>query len=524
MIELLAVVAIIALLAGMVAAVPRDDRDAQVRGAAEELASVMRETRARAMRRGGPYGIAFNIENEPGSSGRILNNRSGGHWYRVIGPKDIATRAYYARPSNSLDLPFFDCSFEWLSGYIDSGFDNCMPVRHYLKVLERAWIDEPHVLPKRKVRFLALTDQDNGDNALPANGGFYSDTYPRPWFGWWDPVSKELKTWGGYDPALNGTLNGTPYAAQVTVKNPAPRIGTVTVGGRRCSISGFYYEGWDGEITGCVNPDDRKVLDDNELLAGGLAGVYDTNDINTRNWFMLGAKGAARPLINAGWMDYVLVFRPDGSVSDDWFRMRQVSARSNHHPLKPASTTYSPPYAVTYPSWKNPAANPRSDFAVGDRCNQAGYMRNWEERTTPYLDNSPSQREATSYVARTGYYWITLAPDAVNDLSTFADERAALRSLAPMYRVGVSPSGLVRVIRVSSSGNPDFDDWLTGADWQDRKKIWGRNTASWNPAVPVTTANYVNHELRDEFGRPRGSPIDDVVTAEMLRDRKWWRK
>lgn len=529
LVEMLVVVALILILIGIVAGVPRDDRDQHVRGAAEELAAVLRETRARAMRKGAPYGVVFNIQNEPGSSGKILNNRSGGHWYRVIGPKDLATRGMWNRLSNFLDLPYLDCSFSWLDGMAQNvGFGNAIPIRHYLNVVNRAWIDEPHYLPKRKVRFLALTDQDNGDNAFPARGGFYSDTYPRPWFGWWDAVTKELKTWGGYDPTLTGTLNGTAYNGQVTLKYPDPRVGAVTVNGRRCSFSGFYYEGWDGLITGCVNPDDRKVLDDNEFARrslGQTAGVFDSYDVATKTWYTMGAKDEPRPLINAAWMDYLLVFKSDGTVSDDWFRMRQISAKSDKFPTRADQyASYTPPYAVTYPSWKNAAMDPVSDFSVGDRCNQTMNVRNWEDDTTPYLNDSIYQREATSYVNRTGFYWITLAPDAVNDQATFNSARDALRSLAPMYRVGVSREGQVRVIRVSSSGTPKFDTWLSGSDWQDKSKIWGRATTTWDPKVPKTTPNYVNHELREADGSPRGSPIVDIVTEEMLRDRKWWQQ
>ncbi len=514
LLEMLIVVLVIVLMLGFVIASPTaDQRDEAVRGAAEELASVLRETRSRAIRKNTPYAIAFNIQNAPGSTGRILNNRSGGHWYRLIGPRDsllgdngnaIAEHTWHS-------LPLIDMTLSALNGRPVEGLDKPVPpIEHYFSLVSRSWIDEPHVLSKGKVRFLALTDQDNGDNAAPAAGGYYTATYPRPWFGWWDATTGQMHPWGGYDPTLKGEsqkfqgYNNRQHAQQ-------------KIGGRIASISGFYYEGLEGEIIGCVNPCDRKVLqDDVDKAATDIYGIYGGGDLASKKLYTIAVAGEPRPLINAQWLDYVICFRPDGTVVDDWFRLRQGYAKTCKARTDPDVS----PYVPSFPTYDLRDAGP------GDRCNNAAYLDNWDDYRTPYVDSSDAQREATTYAARTGYYWITLAPDAANDSPVFASAEQALRSLTPMYRVGVSMDGQVKVIRVRNTNKEalTFDATITGTDWQNKNKIWGKADTTWSATTAITQPNYVNHELRNSNGTPRGLPIHDTVLPEMLRDRKWWWK
>jgi prepilin-type N-terminal cleavage/methylation domain-containing protein len=509
LIEMLVVLIVISLLFGLAFSMPSSDqREAHVRGAAEELAAVMRETRARAIRKKTPYGVVFNIANAPGSSGRILNNRGGGHWYRVIGPHDtlLGENGAAINEASYHPLPFINMSRSSLNGL--NCWWNPPPIEHYLSLVSRSWVDEPHLLAKGKVRFLALTDQDNGDNASPAQGGYYTATYPRPWFGWWDQATGLLHPWGGYDPALKG--------ASQKFWGYDPRYhNQVFVNGRIASISGFYYEGWDGQVTGCVNPIDRKVLQDDVTNPAGEVGVYDAADIAAAKRYTVYSAGESRPLINADWLDYVIVFRPDGTVTDDWFRLRQGYGQLNKR-----NGVNGDPYVPAFPTYDY------NDAGLADRCNLNAYARNWDDYTTSYLNISNAQREATSFVDRTGYYWITLAPDAPNDSQVFSSAEQAVRSLTPMYRVGVSPEGQVKVIRVHNTykGPLTFDAAITGIDWQDKNKIWGRTGATWSLATPIIQPNYVNHELRNADGSPRGLPITDTVLPEMLRDRKWWWK
>ncbi len=87
LVELLVVVAIIAVAMAMME-VNRGSwsREAVVKTAADGFAALCSVARARALADNTSYAIAINIQNRPGSSGRVLNNGSGGHWYRMLGP------------------------------------------------------------------------------------------------------------------------------------------------------------------------------------------------------------------------------------------------------------------------------------------------------------------------------------------------------------------------------------------------------------------------------------------------------
>ena len=505
LIEILVVLLIIMLIMGVALAIPKhEEREAQVRGAAEELAAVLRETRTRSMRENRSFAVVFNIENAPGSSGKILNNRSGGHWYRVLGPKDNAFNDYagdgdaaYGNP------PLFDLFTSYLNGAGCYYSPPHSPIQHYLNVVSRCWVDEPHRLAKGKVRFLALTDQDNGDNYVPSLGTWYTATYPRPWFGWWDAGSKELHTWGGYDPSLKMTTFNErkrwPYSRTRTIVN-----------GRDASHSGFYYEGFEGQITGCVNPADRLVSEDKNMDGQiTVASASKPDEISVPTYKVL-IKDEPRPLINAKWVDYAIIFRPDGTVATDWFRLRQTYSN-----IGDWAAPYANPSIITFPK-------PTRDIGVGDMCNTYGGQMCFGDNT-PYFKESPMQREATDYVNRTGYYWVSLAPDATNDNATFPSAEAALKAMLPLYRVGVSPDGNVKVIRVHTTNYDKkvFDTTITGMDWENKNKIWGKSGASWSRSPP-TAPNYANHQLHNADGSSRGLPIVDVVMPEMLRDRKWW--
>jgi prepilin-type N-terminal cleavage/methylation domain-containing protein len=97
LIEMLVVLAIIMLAMGMTFAVTgrRDERRAQVQGAAAELAATLRLARAYAMERNIVAAVSFNIANAPGSSGWTLNNRAGGHWYGILGPARARSTSSY---------------------------------------------------------------------------------------------------------------------------------------------------------------------------------------------------------------------------------------------------------------------------------------------------------------------------------------------------------------------------------------------------------------------------------------------
>lgn len=87
LVELLTVLAIMALVASMVVYTnPRQGKAQTVELVAEGVAGMLRKARAMAIVEQAPITVSFNLQNAPGSSGRVINNRSGGHWLRLLRP------------------------------------------------------------------------------------------------------------------------------------------------------------------------------------------------------------------------------------------------------------------------------------------------------------------------------------------------------------------------------------------------------------------------------------------------------
>lgn len=481
LVELLIVIAIIAAAAAMILGPPKaDEREAHVRAAALELASVLRSCRSMAMERRAMFSVAFNIENPAGSSGRVLLNK-GGHWYRVIGPRsenasNMQMPGSGAPPLYSRELSPLTGSMTWDRQWND------IPVRHLFEATEEAWVGDRQVLPPGKVRFVALNDQDNG--CYRAYGDTYPPTYPRPWFGWWDEATGRLHAWGGYDPTLG-------LIAPTTTDSEGVKHKARTLSGRTISHSGFFYEGYDGPITGCVNPADRTILDSSGLLSSST----------TTRFTMLKA-GEPRPLINALWQDCQFVFRPDGTVLADWMRLRHLSAldfdRTGNLVYDPSGNGTTVVLPASMPAGKIHMM----ELGPGDMCNR---MNN----------GSGSAAEGSSFAPRSGFHFITLGPDPVQDNDSYPNAETAVRALMPLYRVGVSPFGevVVRRVRTSLRTGEIYDTALTGSDWNVKAK---------------TDLYYRNHLLVTKQTVPtlkfpkRGKPITDVLTAEMMRGRMWW--
>jgi hypothetical protein len=256
LIELVVVLAIAGMMMGLFAIMPQAaHREATVEAAAQELAGTLRQARALAIRSRAVHAVVFNIRNTVGSSGLVLRNGDGGHWYRILGPW----------PRNGDDtMPPWTQLFR----------DGYLLMQDFLNAMNLCWIGEAHVLKAHEVRFIALSDQDNGGFVEPSitwtgdGRQFYQPTYPRPWFGDYDPSSGRLHAWGGYDHSL---VN--------------PRRGH--------STTGFWYEGGEGAITGSCNPSNRS------------AGSYQ-----------LYQQGEGRALVDARFEDYWILFYPDGSVAE----------------------------------------------------------------------------------------------------------------------------------------------------------------------------------------------------------------
>jgi prepilin-type N-terminal cleavage/methylation domain-containing protein len=494
LIELLVVILILAILLGVAVAVPwREERGALVSSSADELAAVLRTTRTLAMEKRALYAVVFNIQNAPGTSGLVLNNRSGGHWYRVLGPTSDGAGGWWFLGNGF--PPLYNRELSSLNGADTQNHPTTeSPVRHLLEAVERAWVGDRHVLPPGKVRFVALTDQDNGN--FRKNGDTYPPTYPRPWFGSWDPVTKRLSPWGGYDPALAMTAQTGD-----TSWKQKPRIR----GGRTISHSGFFYEGYDGPITGCVNPSDRLIVDDTNN-DGKI--VNDGSDDFTKR-YPLWRAGQPRPLINGQWQDFMIVFRPDGTVFTDWMRLRHECAKA-YDPWANANLFYDPSLDTTNGD-ALPAAGKYHVMELGpaDLCNRLDQAEGY-----PGI-MATTGAEGSSFASRSGFYFITLGPDMAKDTDLFPDAQAVLHALAPLYRVGVSPFGEVVVRRVHTVNRQGrtFDPALTGADWNNKAKtdLYYRGHLLVDPPTS-TKPGYT----------PRGDPITDVVTTDMLSGRKWW--
>jgi prepilin-type N-terminal cleavage/methylation domain-containing protein len=416
LVEILIVVGVMALLASMMVFLPKaTQRDSAVKAAAEELAATMRQARAYAMAQRAVCAVAFNIQNGPGTSGKVLNNYSGGHWYRIIGP------SFDPRRTNGLGVFPVPDFWGW-DGSTVAQFDD--DVRH-------SWLGDRHVLPRRQVRFLALGDQDNGTNVNCNDGGGWGTfpaTYPRPWFGWYDPAAQRLYPWGGYDTAITDNA------------------------GRKCS--GFYFEGSDGTISLCNNPATRTTT-----TAGTNTTIFQA--------------GAGRPVINADWLDYVIGFNPDGTAVEGDI----MHARYNSF-------------------WRQGAGG--GNAPTGDLGD-----------LTP-LPGNPSdgnQRPITSYFRHTGWWSVTLCPDADIDTDRFPSADQALASIWPAYRVMVNQFGTVQVVRVSNLVPPGttFDTSIT--NWQ--------STAQTNPL-------YKNSIATTAGGALRGAPVTSFLNSQILASREWW--
>jgi hypothetical protein len=115
-----------------------------------------------------------------------------------------------------------------------------------------------------------------------------------------------------------------------------------------------------------------------------------------------------------------------------------------------------------------------------------------------------------------------LAADAASDDATFPDARAALRAIGPIQRVFVGINGAIRTqhVQVRDGYQPPSAWWPTTAS------AWLDTTASTANVVFRNCRFGWLHEPSTAFDglKPRGRPVNYIVSPEMLVNRTWWRE
>ena len=470
--EMMIVIAIISIVAAIGLSVTKSDQKfSDVQAAARELAAYLRNARSSAMRSNAQLAVNFNIANGKGTSGAVLNNWDGGHWYRLLG----ATEFDFSRGNYGLSSHPWPGRFSYYEGGSQDNQNNIPILQRRVRA---SWLGEAQRLQARHVRFRALTALALGQSHRHnynqgGNNGFkpdtFSATYPRAWCGWWDSTTKRLYPWGGYDSTLTST----------------------DANGNTQHHSAFYYQGNSASaISGCVNPSGRT--------SDALYTEFMNQNSAGKEIFIA---GASRPLVNADWMDWYLSFRPDGSVQAGKF----------------GEARYQSYMVGNLAKFGTSAGAGLGD--IGDMCSNFDQLP--EQRTGDNVYKGYNSETyhlshdvfpATSFQERSGYWYVTLCPDVVIDSDKFTSVGEALRSLTPMFRVGVNAQGDVRVVQVHTTlpAGRTLDDVLTDNGWQDKTQ----------------TNLYFQYNLRtkDINGTPAGEPIVDTLVPDMLLKRVFWYK
>ena len=476
-IELLVVLAVTMSLFGMILwnFSGKDRRREQVKAAAEELAATFRQARVLALSRRATYAVVFHIQNDPDSPGRVLNNRSGGHWYRIVGPQSSV--GTYTGGSRMLLTPGRVDNIPSVVGSLDGNVITSPPytLAQMAEGMETAWAGEPHVLPAGQVRFLALTDMDYGDFGTYRTRRVPSATvsYPRPWFGWWDQDNVagggagRLYPWGGYDPGIPG--------------------------------SGFFY--WGPAAAPAYAPLDPQPVDSRHAATRTvdrwMEGQQPVNSSGVASYELpampggdvLYEGGTPRPLVDGQWRDMSIVFCADGEV-------RWGGTLPGRH--------------CTH--FRNGTVSGVAVFrGAAERCN--GVFA-----SSGIVDHH-YQAETGNFDQDSGGFFVTLAPDLRTDQDIYPSAEAVIAALMPMYRVFVSVRGEVKVIPVTLGALPE------GRSSFPADESWYRSGT--NMRLHFGQDRMVDGSRLDAQGtgigvpEPHG-PITDRLTADMLRHRGVW--
>jgi prepilin-type N-terminal cleavage/methylation domain-containing protein len=490
LIELLVALAIIAALAAMiVTANPRMSKSASVEMAAEQVCAILRRARTTAIAEHSPTAVIFNIQSAPGSSGRVINNRSGGHWCRVLRSSrspigtnsgistEIPPLLAYGEQDNPPGTTGFYKTWPYnvADGAISGNAHLYSTFARLAEEIRANWISERYVLPAGQVRFLALGDSDEGprqrvhDEGGSLSGYGYGTSYPRPYFGWFDVGSGRLYPWGGYDPNL-------PPVASIT---GWPAVGT---------YSGLCYQGpAESVIVDSRNPADRFFSVDWNG-DGSISGI-DAERGPESAWYLRRA-GTPRPLVDGEWGDFAIVFESDGSA---WFPPMKCNRR-------------------WYPSSTGPAD-----------------AKGWSTWTSGGKTYMAPNGESIHYSRHTSRAYITLAPDSVDDRDQFDSAAQALRTLLPMHRVYVSTRGAIGSVKVNHDENVlSASEGVGNTLWPSNPSIFTMATAADRTWIERNFRFGWPHEVSTDLYasywslRPLGKPISDRVSTEMMTRRIWW--
>ena len=485
LVEILVVIGIVSILFAMSFAGLSDQRRAgEVQSEAERLAGVLRMVRNRAMNEKRAYGVAFNIRNGVGTSGEVLNNWDGGHYYRIFGSAQDG--GWSAPPSMWTQLSFPDV----------------------VDTIKEIWVSEPYRLPARKVRFLSLSDIDCGPRLYEdardkttwdqwtERGYSFDATYPRPWFGIYDQATNAWFPWGGY-------TQGKPYSA-------------------------FYYEGDDGPVTGSVHPKDRIFdhhFDHNKAVARhkrdknngitiadhDLNGDGDSDDpFEKEKDYVIWRKDEPRDVVNANWLDAALVFSPTGeAIFLEWNMYRRPF--------------YNKQQAI---DWTVSGVGFNDTYlcnGINDRCmpyaSNPWNLNIFRVSSPATVGSKTNFPESQHFVLHNGGYFLTLAPDATRDGNQFGNVEEVLDSIDPTYRIFIGNTGAIKVIKVQRRRSGNFLDerptWPENpTDWQDDALVDKNHRAGW--LHEEGTVGWTQDAV------PMGEPINALITGRMLTERVWW--
>lgn len=457
LIELLVVMAIIAIFAGMLFAsgvFTRDRAELRVAEAARGVERILLEARNLAITTGKTHGVVFHIANA--GDGRVLRNGDpsdsrgfeGRHWCAIVGPA-----------LESDEIPHLK------NGFFVGRFVRYGSAQRLAATIEGAQIGERYHLP-RGARFLALGDAEDNLHttlgaSLPRTSTAYeiddwsvdtptrtgtaslNPTYPRPWFGLLTGAGTTwtLHPWGGYDPAILGS--GLDYECSHRAGSTTRYPVTMSRNDQPC-------------ICGVDSNRTAKTPAQNPAREG----MYPCGDASQI--------GADRPLINGPWMDFTIVFLPNGTSRTLLFYSRTAlfSYRSD--------TTSAG--ARTFPFDRTEDGVPSNDSFRG------------RDDAIIVLESGPIGGTA-----------ITVAKDPRSSQVDFPGPEEALKHIRPLRRI---------IVNNATGGVTVSEPYATIQRWLDTQE------RDLDPADRVWINGYEFCPADDPD--PRKIRVTNALTAEML--------